>query len=164
MYPYTTIMDSSERAIAMKLLKSLLLGFWFASLMPTVIMAQGLGEYGRTLGGVTQRGSIGPSAPGGLSQGDKAKSGGVGDIGGRGVPSRLIVIAKQAPLFSRQDDETEKITGLSQGEILVPLLQSAGGNDWYMVKTQNGIIGWIKSSDVREAALKNSPRFCTRGL
>ncbi len=109
--------------------------------MPTVVMARGFGEYGSILGGVTQRGGIGPSAPGGLSQGGGAKSGGVSDIGGRGVPSRLIVVTKQAPLFPRQDDETEKITGLSQGEILVPLLQSAGGNDWDMVKTQSGIIG-----------------------
>jgi hypothetical protein len=146
-------MGFTQKAIPVKLLKSLPLGFLLASLMPTVIMAQAFGEYGRTLGGVTDRGSIGSSAAGGISPG-RGKSERIGDIGGRGVPSRLIVVAKQAPLFPRQDDEAEKITGLAQGEILVPLLQSAGGNDWYMVKTQNGFIGWVKSSDVREESLK----------
>jgi hypothetical protein len=117
-------------------------------------MAQAFGEYGRTLGGVTQQGGISPSTPGGLSQGGRGKSGGVGDIGGRGVPSRLIVASQQATLFPRQDDEAEKITSLAQGEILVPLLQAAGGNDWFMVKTQKGLIGWVKSSDVREQPAK----------
>ncbi len=117
-------------------------------------MAQAFGEYGRTLGGVTQQGGISQSAPGGLSQGGRGKSEGVGDIGGHGVPSRLIVASKQAVLFPRQDDEAEKITSLAQGEILVPMLQAVGGNDWYMVKTQKGLIGWVKSSDVREQPVK----------
>lgn len=34
------------------------------------------------------------------------------------------------------------------------MIQSTGGNDWFMVKTQKGIIGWIKSSDVRSAKIK----------
>lgn len=133
----------------MKLTKLLSFGFLLTFLIPTAVIAQAIGQYGRTLGGVSQQRGISPSTPGGLSQGGRGKSGGVGDIGGRGVPSRLIVAAKQAVLFPRQDDEAEKITSLAQGEILVPLLQAAGGNDWYMVKTQKGLIGWVKSSDVR---------------
>jgi hypothetical protein len=134
----------------MKLTKLLSFGFLLTFLIPTAVIAQAFGEYGRSLGGVTQQGGISQSAPGGLSQGGGGRSEGVGNIGGRGVPSRLIVAAKQAVLFPRQDDEAEKITSLAQGEILVPLLQAAGGNDWYMVKTQKGLIGWVKSSDVRE--------------
>ena len=139
----------------MKITKSLSFGFLLTLLIPTVVMAQAFGEYGRSLGGVTQRqGGISPSAPGGLPQGGRGKSEGVGDIGGRGVPSRLIVASKEAVLFPRQDEEAEKITSLAQGEILVPLLQATGGNDWYMVKTQKGLIGWVKSSDVREQPVK----------
>ena len=138
----------------MNFTKPLSCGFLLTFLIPTAVMAQGFGEYGRTLGGVTQQGRIKPSAPGGLSNGGERKSGGVGDIGGHAVPSRLIVAGQQAVLFPRQDDQAEKITNLAEGEILVPLLQTAGGNHWYMVKTQKGLIGWVKSSDVREQFVK----------
>ena len=77
---------------------------------------------------------------------------------------RLIVAAKQALLFPRQDDEAEKITSLAQGEVLVTLLQATGGNDWYMVKTQKGLIGWVKSSDVREQSVKKIALGLRRGL
>jgi hypothetical protein len=40
---------------------------------------------------------------------------------------------------------------LSQGDTLLPVGQS---NDWYMVKTQKGLVGWIKSADVRAEAGK----------
>ncbi len=52
------------------------------------------------------------------------------------------------------DDESEKIAQLSQGDALVPMVQSAGGNDWFMVKTAKGVIGWVKSIDVKEEKLK----------
>ena len=72
------------------------------------------------------------------------------DVGDRPVPSRLVVASRQAVLYPRQDDEAEKIADLSQGDTLVPMGQSNSGNEWYMVKTQKGLIGWVKSSDVRE--------------
>lgn len=136
----------------MNFTKPLFCGFLLTFLIPTAVMAQGFGEYGRTLGGVTQQGRLKPSAPGGFGSG--GKSGRVGDIGGHAVPSRLIVAGQQAVLFPRQDDQAEKITNLADGEILVPLLQTAGGNDWYMVKTQKGLIGWVKASDVQEQSAK----------
>ncbi len=142
----------------MHFMKPLLYGFLLdvslLALMSTTVMAQAFGEYGRTLGGVTRQGGISPASPRESLPGGRSKSAGIGDIGGRSVPSRLIVIAKEALLLPRQDDEAEKITGLAQGEILVPLLQTVGGNDWYMVKTQKGIVGWVKSSDVREEPIK----------
>ena len=142
----------------MRFTKFLSLGLLSIFLMPAVVTAQGFGEYGRTLGGVTQRqGSAAPSAPRGLPQSGRVQSERIGNGDGRGVPSQLIVASKQAALFPRQDDEAEKILSLEQGEILVPILQAAGGNDWYMVKTQKGITGWVKSSDVREHSQK-TPR------
>lgn len=133
---------------------STLLGF----LSPQIVFGQAFGEYGRAVGGVGQRqGNISPGAPqvSGPSGTGKGGGQGVGDLGGRAVPSQLVVAAKQAPLYSRQDDESEKIGQLSQGETLVPMVQSTNGNTgWYMVKTQTGTIGWIKASDVREESAK----------
>ena len=133
---------------------SMVIGFLLA---PLVVMAQAFGEYGRTVGGVTQRqGSGGPKAPGGRAQQGKGKGvfQGVGDLGGRPVPSHLVVTSKEAALYPRQDDESEKLDRLAQGETLVPMVQSNGGNEWYMVKTQKGLIGWVRSKDVREESGK----------
>ena len=116
--------------------------------------AQAFGEYGRGVGSVP-RGSVGagPRAPGAGTHG-RIASGSVGDVGGRGLPARLVVAAKDAGLFPRQDEESEKIVGLSEGESLVPLVQSEGGSQWFMVKTQKGIVGWVKSADVKQEAQK----------
>jgi hypothetical protein len=116
----------------------------------TAGMAQGFGEYGRSVGGAAQRQSgVRSRTPGGSPPGGKSISQGVGDLGGHPVPSQLVVTSKEAVLYPRQDDEAEKIASLVQGEVLFPLVQSVGGNDWYMVKTTKGLIGWVKSSDVR---------------
>jgi hypothetical protein len=120
----------------------------------TMVFAQAFGDYGRTLGGIPNGQTLpGPRAPGGVTQGGTG-SGGVGDVGGRRLPARLVVAAKSAGLYPRQDDEAEKIDQLSQGETLVPMVQSSGGNDWFMVKTQRGVIGWVKSADVKEEIVK----------
>ena len=134
----------------MKLYRTALFGLLALFLAPTVVTAQGFGEYGRSLGGVAQRQSgVNYGVPGRSPQGGKSVSQGVGVLGGHPVPSRLVVASKEAALYPRQDDEAEKIASLVQGEVLVPLIQSVGGNDWYMVKTTQGLIGWVKSSDVR---------------
>ncbi|MGH7886838.1 MAG: hypothetical protein ACREPG_03165, partial [Candidatus Binatia bacterium] len=89
--------------------------------------AQAFGDYGRTLGGIPHgQGITGPRAPGGVTQGGGGNSG-VGDIGGRGLPIRLVVASKVAGLYPRQDEEAEKIDQLSEGETLVPMVQSIGG-------------------------------------
>jgi hypothetical protein len=118
------------------------------------VFAQAFGDYGRTLGGISHgQGFAGPRVPGSVTQGGSGNSG-IGDVGGRRLPTRLVVAAKSAGLYQRQDDEGEKIGLLSQGESLVPMVQSSGGNDWFMVKTQKGAVGWVKSEDVREEKVK----------
>lgn len=120
----------------------------------TMVFAQAFGEYGRMLGGMPQgQGVTGPRAPGGVAPGGSG-SGAVGEVSGRGMPTRLVVASKVAGLYPRQDDEAEKLDQLSEGEALVPMVQSSGGNDWFMVKTQKGVVGWIKSADVREEKIK----------
>lgn len=121
----------------------------------TMVFAQAFGEYGRMLGGMPQgQGVTGPRAPGGVTPGGSG-SGAVGEVRGRKMPTRLVVASKVAGLYLRQDDEAEKLDQLSEGEALVPMVQSSGGNDWFMVKTQKGVVGWIKSADVKEEKIKN---------
>jgi hypothetical protein len=117
--------------------------------------AQAFGEYGRAVGSIP-RGSVGGGglkAPGGGTQGSSGNAG-MGDVGGRGLPARLVVAAKDAGLFPRQDEESERIVQLTEGESLVPLVQSEGGRQWFMVKTQKGLVGWVKSADVKQEPQK----------
>lgn len=127
---------------------------WFSFVIPAAVFAQAFGEYGRTLGGVPHgQGITGSRAPGGVTQGGTG-SGGVGDVGGRALPTRLVVATKDAGLYPRQDDESERLGQLAQGEAVTPMVQSAGGSEWYMVKTQKGLVGWVKATDVREEKVK----------
>jgi hypothetical protein len=122
--------------------------------MPNIAFAQAFGEYGRAVGSIPHgQGVTGFRTPGGNTQGGVTDSG-VGSVAGRALPTRLVVASKSAGLYPRQDEETEKIVQLSEGETLVPMVQAAGGSDWYMVKTSKGVVGWVKGSDVREEKVK----------
>jgi len=122
--------------------------------VPAIVFAQAFGEYGRAVGSVPHgQGITGVKTPGGGTQGG-ATGGGVGNVDGRALATRLVVAAKSAGLYPRQDGEAEKIDQLSEGESLVPMVQAAGGSDWYMVKTQKGLVGWVKGADVREEKTK----------
>ena len=130
---------------------------YFQAYLPSVF-AQAFGEYGRTLGGATQRqgSSVAKPARGG-DPGGKIRGGfqGVGDLGVQPLQKRLIVAANSIPLYPNQDDEAQKIEELSRGAILIPVMHAtSSSSDWYMVKTQKGSIGWVKSMDVREEAAK----------
>jgi hypothetical protein len=125
-------------------------------LIPQMVFSQAMGEYGRTLGGVSQRkGNATPQASTAPRKNTKGKAvfQGIGDLGHRPVPSGLTVV-RQAGLYSRQDDEAEKIDQLFEGETLIPMGHSIGGSEWYMVKTSKGLIGWVKSADIREQTAK----------
>jgi hypothetical protein len=136
----------------MQTIRALTLGLLLAFLAPDQLYAQAIGEYGRTVEGAGRRqGSVNQKAsrPPSRTAKDKAVVEGIGDVGGRPVPSALVVVSRQAALYPRQDAEAEKIAELSQGDTLISMGQSNGGNDWYMVKTPKGLVGWIKSVDVR---------------
>ena len=120
--------------------------------------AQALGEYGRTLGGATQRHrtSVPYGTRAGSAKGNaKGGSQGVGDLGVQPLQNRLVVVSNPAPLYQSQDDEAPKIEELRAGVILVPMIQATSGAiGWYMVKTPKGITGWVKSTDVLEQSEK----------
>lgn len=126
-------------------------------LIPQMIFPQAMGEYGRTVGGVSQRkGSATPKASRAPTRNTKGKAvlRGVGDLGGPVVPTDVIVASRQAGLYSRQDDEAEQIDQLFEGDTLIPMVHSIGGSEWYMVKTSKGLIGWVKAADIREQTAK----------
>lgn len=143
----------------MRKAQMLFVGFFAVLLAPHGVIAQGMGEYGRSVQGVTERqkGSR-PQAPAGRSRNSRNKNDvpGVGDLGGKPVAAKLVVAAEETGLYPRQDEESEKISRLSRGELLVPVLQSNGGNEWFMVKAPDGKVGWVKATDVRETA-ENKP-------
>jgi hypothetical protein len=60
-----------------------------------------------------------------------------------------VVGESGANLYARQDDESEIIAKLEGREELIPLAQAVERESWYMVQTQKGAVGWVKSSDVR---------------
>ena len=119
--------------------------------------AQGIGEYGRAVGGVAaKKGSTAPA--GGKSLAPPAKNPksieqGVSGLETRSIPSSVTVRSKEASLQARSDDLADKITPLAMGEKLTPMLEAAGVDAlWYMVKTEAGMVGWIKSSDVESGS------------
>ena len=120
--------------------------------------AQALGEYGRTLGGATQRhGNTVSRVPRGGSVKGNTKGGfkGVGDLGVQPLQNRLVVATDRTALYQSQDDEAPRIEDLPTGTILIPIIQAtSGATAWYMVKSPTGIIGWVKSADVLEQPAK----------
>ena len=60
----------------------------------------------------------------------------------------LTVREPGTPLYARQDSESQPILRLSKGEILTPMAESIGQEVWYMVRTMQGQIGWVRAADV----------------
>lgn len=119
----------------------------FIVLVPAVAYPQAFGEYGRVVSGLPQ--GVSPTAPGSAPPGGSG-AGGESGASGKALPIRLVVAVKEAGLYPKQDDESELVARLTQGEALVPMVKSSGGNDWYMVRTQQGMVGWVRSTEVRE--------------
>jgi hypothetical protein len=63
-------------------------------------------------------------------------------------PSSLAAREAGVPLYARQDFESEPISRLEKGELLSPLAESVGQEVWYMVRTKQGQVGWVRAIDV----------------
>ena len=82
------------------------------------------------------------------------------------APSALTVRESGAALYAGQELESDKIATLKKGEVLAPLAEAVGRQTWYMVKTQNGLVGWVRSADVLggeqlRQAFKEEPKLST---
>lgn len=120
---------------------------------PQLTQAQAITEYGKVVGGAKERhANTSPKASRGVKQRGNDKSGVVqslADVPSIPLPSTLTAESKGAALHARHDELSDKLADVSQGEILVPVAETTAGNThWYMVKTQKGLIGWVKSADV----------------
>ena len=63
-------------------------------------------------------------------------------------PAALTARESGTPLYAQQDLETEPIMRLQKGEALTPMAESVGQEIWYMVRTKQGQIGWVRAVDV----------------
>lgn len=52
------------------------------------------------------------------------------------------------PLYARQDLESEPLGRLEKGEALFPMAESVAEEVWYMVRTKQGQVGWVRAIDV----------------
>ena len=121
-------------------------------LASTAVFSQSIGEYSRAIGTVTSK--KGTTVPGSgksiAPSGKNAKSivQGVGGTEIRSIPSSVTVRFKEASLYARSDELSDK-KPLAMGDKLTPMREAVGVNAlWYMVKTEAGMVGWVKSSDV----------------
>jgi hypothetical protein len=119
---------------------------------PQMILAQAITEYGKVVGGTKQRhANTSPRASSGKQRGNN-KAGvvqGLADVPTHSLPSSLTAESKGAALHARHDELSDKLADVLQGEVLLPVAETtAGSTHWYMVKTQKGVIGWVKSADV----------------
>lgn len=118
------------------------------------IFAQAVTEYGKVVGGVGRRqGNVNPKASRASKQAGKDKGvvQGMADVAPVRLPSALTVESKDAALYHRHDEFSDKLADVSQGERLIPVAETTAGNThWYMVKTQTGLVGWVKSTDIKK--------------
>ncbi len=64
------------------------------------------------------------------------------------APPALTVRDQDTPLYGQQDLEIEPILRMPKGETLTPLAESVSQEIWYMVRTKQGQVGWVRAVDV----------------
>lgn len=70
-----------------------------------------------------------------------------GAVAGESTPA-LTARDSGVPLYAQQDLESEPLSRLQKGEALTPMFESVGQEVWYMVRTKQGQIGWVRGVDV----------------
>ncbi|MGH7833316.1 MAG: hypothetical protein ACREQK_06710 [Candidatus Binatia bacterium] len=118
---------------------------------PQKASAQSTIEYGKQAGGIKSP-AVGKASAKTRGKTGKANQGGEAEPAEFvPLPGSLSVKGEQAILRARQDENSETLEKMEKGEKLVPMAQSAGFEKWYMVKSQKGMVGWIKAGDVDES-------------
>jgi thiol-disulfide isomerase/thioredoxin len=65
------------------------------------------------------------------------------------LPGTLRATGDGAAVRVQQDTASEVLAKLGRGDIVLPLGKISGaGEFWYMVKTKNGVVGWIRGGDL----------------
>ena len=60
----------------------------------------------------------------------------------------LTVREAGGTLYAQQDAQSDQIAILQKGQLLTPLAEAVGQETWYMVKTSQGLVGWVRAIDV----------------
>jgi len=63
-------------------------------------------------------------------------------------PPALTVGDNGATLYAQQDVETKPIGSLQKDEPVFPIAQAVGTESWYMVRTKQGVVGWVRAAEV----------------
>ena len=64
-------------------------------------------------------------------------------------PAAALTVNRTAtPLYSRQDEHSDVLTDLKNGESLLPVAEAIGTETWYLVQTREGLTGWVRGTDV----------------
>ena len=72
------------------------------------------------------------------------------------LPSSLRAEAEGALVRGQQDAQSGALAKLAPGEEIVPLGKVSGaGEFWYRVKTQGGVLGWVRGSELASPAETN---------
>ncbi len=73
-------------------------------------------------------------------------------------PAAPVLVVREAGtiLYARQEITSDRIATLEKDERLTPLAQALGPETWYMVRTQQGMVGWVRSSDVSPSSEANN--------
>ena len=87
-----------------------------------------------------------------------AAGGGSGSVGGsmdlepaRPLPKMLRTKGHGVLLHGQQDALSEVIAKLDRGDDLIPLGKvSSAGEFWLIVKTKNGVVGWVRAEEVED--------------
>ena len=64
------------------------------------------------------------------------------------APPALSVRETGVALYAQQDAETARIATLEKDDILFPVVEAIGREVWYMVRTKQGLVGWVRGADV----------------
>ena len=67
---------------------------------------------------------------------------------GADTPAALNARESGVGLYPRQDGQSDRIATLEKGEALSPIAESVGSQIWYMVRTKQGLVGWVRAEDV----------------
>ncbi len=66
-----------------------------------------------------------------------------------GAEKAILTVGQSgAYLYSQQDEDSEPVAKLAAGETLTPLAEAVGPQTWYMVRSQENLIGWVRRADV----------------
>ena len=63
------------------------------------------------------------------------------------APPALTARETGVALYARQDAQTDRIATLEKGETLFPMAEAIGSEIWYMVRTKQGLVGWVRGAD-----------------